>query len=475
MTTLGEKHDLTRRLQRSNSPTRIDPLSRQEFDREQWAGADRISYEVTVTGRGEAISGPYWFGRAFDLPPFYTFSAVAVNGNQGKPVQLTVGVAEWLQDEQDMYVGVMLWFAWDACYEQLQTGIVLEENFENILERQGGGPLGNEIIAYGSMNTPEIGAKGFFWPSLNFYDTGFEETTVQLLTSFSQTIDGESFHTQIYTGDTDPLYSITQAGAPVPPESNQFIRSGWSISTANPFDGTTHLRMTQPSYDPVTQFLGGASLGSGGLRRLVPGRILPCIYPDPHQGFDIPEACANCDPDKNIVPEPFFRVSRGMTIEASCYAMVDNIDDTVNNQLFWEFSFYDENAAFIGFSLGTMDGTQQIPTSWGRHMVHTHTIEPKDPDTETVYPFNLDDIHFVRIALTHNHNPLQSHGQYTAKVWDVDKIRIRITGAPIGTDTTGSVEPIFDVNIRFQGETLKSYAVVHKLHALEAPTVVVLT
>jgi len=67
-----------------------------------------------MTYRGEALVGPFWFGRAFDLPPRFDVSAVIdtdVPGDDPAWQQITVGVAEWLTDDQNMYVGAMLWIA----------------------------------------------------------------------------------------------------------------------------------------------------------------------------------------------------------------------------------------------------------------------------------------------------------------------------------------------------------------------------
>lgn len=124
---------------------------RQEYDRIQWAAPDKIDYKVQAfmcfemvfdlalnfdgvvlkgyapihaiasyehpltvivptsgVSAGEVLTGPYWFGRAFDAPPFFTFSAVLRSETVG-PYQITVGVAEWHQDEQDIYIGATLW------------------------------------------------------------------------------------------------------------------------------------------------------------------------------------------------------------------------------------------------------------------------------------------------------------------------------------------------------------------------------
>jgi hypothetical protein len=64
--------------------------------------------EIKLVDQESTVSGPYWFGRAFDAPPFFTYSA----SNKFETVQLIpfmAGVAEWHRDERGMYIGVTLW------------------------------------------------------------------------------------------------------------------------------------------------------------------------------------------------------------------------------------------------------------------------------------------------------------------------------------------------------------------------------
>lgn len=52
--------------------------TRQEIDRHTWADLDRIAFPVGVSGSGEYLTPePVTFGRAFEAPPFFTFSVVA--------------------------------------------------------------------------------------------------------------------------------------------------------------------------------------------------------------------------------------------------------------------------------------------------------------------------------------------------------------------------------------------------------------
>lgn len=127
---------------------------RKQLDRNQWAGLDKVSYklytqcrdpghtlnpefdvtinfegqllkgyshvyplrsyeaptEVQLNANGYGIAGPFWFGRAFDAPPFYSFSAVVLDNDLPFPRQITIGVVEWHQDERELYIGASLWF-----------------------------------------------------------------------------------------------------------------------------------------------------------------------------------------------------------------------------------------------------------------------------------------------------------------------------------------------------------------------------
>lgn len=135
---------------------------RTELDREQWSDLDSVGYEIVTTGAGEAIGGPFYFGRAFDSPPFFTFSAAASTLGVGSGPQLTVGVSEWIRDEQGMYVGANLWFRFghinscvvDYTYE---TQVLTDPGFEGGYVR---GPNDGELPLLDG--TP---ARNILWPS----------------------------------------------------------------------------------------------------------------------------------------------------------------------------------------------------------------------------------------------------------------------------------------------------------------------
>jgi hypothetical protein len=93
------------------------------LDRDQWSELGRVEFQQLTFCINEHLSEPIYFGRAFDAPPFFSFSAVArfdlwstdpLEENvvfTGKNlINYTIGVAEWIQDPQGMYVGARLWY-----------------------------------------------------------------------------------------------------------------------------------------------------------------------------------------------------------------------------------------------------------------------------------------------------------------------------------------------------------------------------
>ena len=101
--------------------------SQQEQARGTEAGYARVQFDQLVYCAGEAAPlEPVFFGRAFDSPPFFTYSAVGKNevplfeNNCSDPRYsgdanvrqsgLTIGVREWIRDERGSYIGAYLWY-----------------------------------------------------------------------------------------------------------------------------------------------------------------------------------------------------------------------------------------------------------------------------------------------------------------------------------------------------------------------------
>lgn len=62
----------------------------QRLDRETWAERQKVDFEFTAYGTGEVLLEPYFFGRAFDRPPAFNFSAVGGGGTEFPEVKAIV-------------------------------------------------------------------------------------------------------------------------------------------------------------------------------------------------------------------------------------------------------------------------------------------------------------------------------------------------------------------------------------------------
>jgi hypothetical protein len=150
-----------------------------ELDRGTWADLDAVDFHFTTTGNGEAIAGPFYFGRAYDAPPAFSFSAALIAGSSGTAPHITVGVSEWLLDEQEMYVGANLWVKIsENCFDPLAAivgdGAIVSDDIESVLAKQGGGPEGDELPYFGRSrfdvqggSAPDIheNYSSLYWPS----------------------------------------------------------------------------------------------------------------------------------------------------------------------------------------------------------------------------------------------------------------------------------------------------------------------
>lgn len=435
--------------------THLGIQKRIELDRETWAGLDKIDYHILVEGRGEAIVGPFYFGRAFDAPPFFTFSAVATNNNPGVASQLTVGVDEWIIDDQEMYVGAYLWFAFDSCFEPYVSSYV--EDFENILSRQGGGPLGDEIPA-----SPNVGGYEIGWPSKNQAHVGqsLDNPLVQWAT---QRVEGTKTLVDLHVRGVHPYTTIQNdvIDNTVDPRWNN-----WKISSANPrpnTGGKYHLRREHSAWS-------GAP-GQPDFVAVHIGNTFPCILPD--------NETLNADPNRpfpwdfrSITILPFFRIQEGMVLDVSMDAMINQIDG--DDQVKMYVAFYDEDANFIGDS-GKNASSFFMSTSWTTHHMTIPIVDwgGLDSDTETDWPQYHDlvpstqDIRYCSVNFECVYSPVSP--PYNAKTWDMDNLKVEISG-----NIPTFSKPAFRVALNFDGQVLKNYANIHPLRSYEYPNKVVL-
>ncbi len=125
----------------------------QRLEIDTWPDLDKIKFEFAVRGIGQGIIGPMIFGRAYDSPPFFSHSIVAEAFYQSGP-QLTIGVADWIRDEQGHYVGANLWVRLDSTWCNapkreslpcLNVGVSSFFSLDKHVEAHGRGPNGDEI------------------------------------------------------------------------------------------------------------------------------------------------------------------------------------------------------------------------------------------------------------------------------------------------------------------------------------------
>lgn len=222
-----------------------------ETDRQGWADLSELAYRVHVTGCGEALEGPYYFGRAYEAPPAFTWSGVPSQASGGLTTViplLTVGVQSWIQDSKGMYVGAHLWFKvkdqvgtvgcdvlvcvaapddaepirWTTSTENVQLGPIADSIGENILTDPS-------FEDYPWADDPPIPA----FPVTNYnYDTS------PLTTSGLVWLDGSG------------TYLWDQMVPVVEPPGWYHIYSDiddfrhWTISTEDPRSGTYHAKWT---------------------------------------------------------------------------------------------------------------------------------------------------------------------------------------------------------------------------------------
>lgn len=461
---------------RSPGRSHVRDIKRVELDRDTWAGLQEIRYDISVEGRGEAIGGPFWFGQAFDAAPFFTFSAVANNYDVTAAPQFTVGVAEWLLDEQKMYVGVMLWFAWDTCWEVFKGGLVYHEDFENILTRQGGGPEGDEIPSMNSTVGREIG-----WPSLNQNLSGQAldaplETWAVLRHENGGWPDGQDFIDLKKRGAL--TYSTVQGHVVTENVSTEAAQgTNWHISTANPrpnTGGKYHLRRVHDGYSENIS-------DRPPLQGVYVGNTLPCRLVDNETSIEVPNRPFPWDV-KSITILPFFPVREGMIVTVEFDAMLSTVYG--NDQAHIVVSFYDEDANFIGNESKVVDDGveaefgQFLEEHWTtyRQVVPLTDWGGLDPDSETNWPQyvgevdSTQDIRYAAVYLNCVYDSLEGNLPYPAKTWDIDNIKVWIDG-----DIPELKTPSFLVNLSFTGQVLKGYSSVHPLRSYEHPPKVVLS
>lgn len=454
---------------------------RSALDRNQWADLDRIDYALTAEGMGQAFSGPYLFGRAFDAPPYFTFSSVST-----LPHPITVGVAEWIQDEQGMYVGANLWYRNDGpgqCIEPLVYGdnILRDPGFELHKGYMPLGPNGEEFVGEfsfgGQQPTDLTWTEGYFvrdYPDRPWVESG------QI--AWDNIYRGRAEEARQPLSLHPPASSLRYGDAPIPawvafsnnglqppplgflPGTNAIPR--WFISTDEPDVGSTHhARVVYQMGIDSSYWDAGAQIS------LSPIGLEMCAF---HKDF----------PHKNLPPfnetltkgywscKALGGDTLTFTVRAKATPAVDGTDPTITMRM--EVSVYFWNTA--GFATGEIS-TEVLDEAMS-DSYKSHTVQVTCPaGTEYVgieiFPYaDRPPGHFVGTTLT----------------FDLDNCKLGLQPAsgnatkatgyipPLGGAARGlsSAKPWYDINVRFAGQILKSYAVVHPVEKQKAPTHVVL-
>lgn len=195
----------------------------QKLDRETWVSPLRTEYVSRVVGRGEYLTAPMYFGRAYEDPPKFDWYAAIIESYDGTaafPVcpEMTVGVAEWLQDALGAYVGARVWIKIPCSAESLATCIHPPfRTGENILAdgsfeiSDGYGPSGHEIPGIADVG-------GLSYPPFNWSDG-------------SQATLPPSMWYQ---------------------EDDHLTGQSWQVAGVNPRSGAKHLRQTRVASTPTT-------------------------------------------------------------------------------------------------------------------------------------------------------------------------------------------------------------------------------
>ncbi len=405
-----------RSLRRADTKIRLDI--------EQWPALDKIFYEFLVEGTGEAIAGPFWFGRAFDNPPFFSFSAVAQGKSYGTP-ELTIGVSEWLRDEQDMYVGAMLWIRFKVCFEpHLEGTDVFDEGFEQILIRTGGGPEGDELPRRFTRGST-IGTQWSWHSTLNI-----ELPSGDLIGGFGEEVEIDQYMAP---------YNFTWSGpVGVDPSGGEFHQTAIRVSKANPYAGSQHLRITAladpgpPGFELLNFLFAGA--------------------------FTM---CRAGTKESSLHRIPLWKINPGDKVTLDWKAMVSTLDGQDANGGPWTLP-----DLFIG-GKGLHEVARFRPVRSSEWELTTSYQSYHGEVTAPLLPTGPEGAFYLMVVLG---TARDAHGPNVPETYfDIDDFRLTISG----TDDPAR-PPSLEVALNFEGVALKGYGNIHKLDPKAAPVKVVL-
>lgn len=148
--------------------------TQKSLDRATWADVTAKPYVSRVYGGGEYLTRDVFFDRAFDGPPILDWDMTIIDGWAVSP-HATVGIANWIIDEFDAYIGCRIWIKIkcdfcppvETCLEPLiyAENLLRDPGFENHLSWTGGGPTGDAIPMSSDTHSSFTECKsGLAWP-----------------------------------------------------------------------------------------------------------------------------------------------------------------------------------------------------------------------------------------------------------------------------------------------------------------------
>lgn len=415
-----------------------------ELDRQTWADLDAVDFQFIVDGNGEAIAGPFYFGRAFDAPPAFSFSAALISGSSDAAPQITIGVSEWIQDEQTMYVGCYLWVIFENCFDHGPThGLIVDDHFENTLAAQGGGPEGDEIpyVSFTWFEHPLVRpAQSFtdlYWPSNYVWPSNYPG-------GYPKVAERE-------VGDLTTPYTWVQLWGGLDNSFHDEPIQRWRVSSTVKRSGQYSLYCDE-LIEPSTKL----AFASGGSALLNPANLIACtVYPDLDRRRHL--WGWRCEPGTSVKITGYRRHSWSsptLGTETVLRAWVSFYGDTgiinpvtgpqpYGSQKEWDYTANANQWHYFEFSEDSPWGSNPGPTA---------------PDGTRYVRIEFDVAQFWLWRFD-NSTPVP-----LSETW-LDDITIELIG-----DQTILREPEFDVNIKFGGRTLKNYVGAYPLRSYEAPT-----
>lgn len=461
----------------------------QELDRDQWADLNKLDYELTAEGNGEAYAGEFLFGRAFDLPPRFTFSSTST-----LPQPITVGVADWIRDEQGMYVGANLWLKNDqprgsgavACdkVDPIVYGdnILRDPGFEQHSSYMPKGPNGEEFVGEHGFSTQQPGdpswTEGYFTnyrPSRGWWDSDQIAWDNLYRSRDPRGQQALSLHppaTTLRYGDAPiPAWTVFSNNGIVPPYNgwpgNLSILPRWHISTVSPDIGSKYHARIIYECDGVQTFAGP------GDTELFPISFEMCNFISDY------EHTSHWFDEFKTKGMWSLRALPGDKITWSVRAKTNLAVDPADVGVYATMSMYAEiwNSNSFG---GPSIWTESLYEGGMSTSYKTHTLTFTMPDDHeyvglAAYPY-VD-------RVTNDPNGL--HFQVNTFIFDVDNAVLKVEPGPgnegkargylppLKTASSSGPDggnPWYDLNLRFEGQILKSYAVVHPVEKQNAPT-----